>query len=105
MAAAKTKAGRRIALTNAFGTTLQALSAYGYDANGNQVTFTNALGRVTTSVYDVLNRVVEVDYPDGTKTLTGYDAAGQRVAETNQDTIVTRFGYDGAGRLTTVIEC
>ena len=95
-------AGQQIAITNAFGTSVQTVSSYGYDANGNQVYFTNALGRVTTSVYDVLNRRTEVWYPDGTKTSTGYDAVGRRMAETNQDSIVTRFGYDGAGRLVSV---
>lgn len=45
---------------------------------GNQITFTNNLGRVTTNVYDALNREVEVLYADSTKTLTGYDAGVRR---------------------------
>ena len=79
-----------------------ASNLYGFDANGNQITFTNALGRVTTNVFDVLNRQVQMQYPDRTKTLTGYDSVGRRVAETNQDQIISLFGYDGAGRLTAV---
>jgi YD repeat-containing protein len=57
---------------------------------------------VTTNVFDLLKRQSQVQFRDGTKTLTGYDNTGRRVAETNQDGIVTRFGYDGAGRLTSV---
>jgi RHS repeat-associated protein len=96
-------AGRRLAVTNAVGIAgLETVSSYAYDANGNQITFTDGLGHTTTNVFDALNRQVAVDYPDGTKTLTGYDADGRRVAATNQDTIVTLFGYDGAGRLTSV---
>jgi RHS repeat-associated protein len=60
------------------------------------------LGRVTTNVYDALNRQVEVLYADGTKTLTRYDADGRKVAATNQDNIVTWFAYDAAGRLIAV---
>ena len=75
---------------------------YGYDANGNQTSFTDSLGRVTTSVYDVLNRQMQVVYPDGTQTETAYDADGRKVAATNQDGVVTQFGYDGAGRLVSV---
>jgi RHS repeat-associated protein len=95
-------AGERIAVTNAWGTSQQMTNGSGFDANGNQTTFTDARGHTTTTVFDSLNRSVEVDYCDGTKTQTGYDATGRRVAETNQDTIVTRFGYDGAGRLVAV---
>jgi RHS repeat-associated protein len=96
-------AGRRLAVTNAVGITgLQSVSSYGYDANGNQITFTDAMNHVTTNVFDMLNRQVQVKYPDGTTNSTGYDAAGRRVAGTNQDGIVTRFGYDGTGRLTSV---
>jgi RHS repeat-associated protein len=95
-------AGRRLAVTNAVGTTAQNISSYSYDANGNQLTFTDANNHTTTNVFDALNRQVQVQYPDGTKTSTGYDADGQSVAQTNQDSLVTLFGYDGVGRLTMV---
>jgi len=95
-------AGERVAVTNALGTSVQMTNRFGYDANGNQIIAIDGLGHSTTNVFDPLNRVVEMDYADGTKTFTGYDAAGRRVAETNQDTVVTRFGYDGAGRLIAV---
>jgi RHS repeat-associated protein len=95
-------AGERIAVTNASGTSVAQTNLSGFDLNGNQITSTDSLDRVTTNVYDALNRQVEVLYADGTKTSTGYDADGRKVAATNQDTIVTWFAYDGAGRLTAV---
>ena len=96
-------AGRRLAVTNAFGVSGVAMTNfYGYDPNGNQTTFTDSLGHTTTNVFDALNRQVQAQFPDGTTTGTAYDADGRRVADTNQDKIVTQFGYDGAGRLISV---
>jgi len=96
-------AGRRLAVTNAFGINgIQNVSVYAYDANGNQITFTDANIHTTTNVFDALNRQVQVNYPDGTETMTVYDADGRRVVETNQDNLPTWFGYDGAGRLIAV---
>ena len=65
---------------------------YGFDANGNQVAFTNPLWRVTTNVFDVLNRQVQVQYPDGTKTLTGYDNAGRRVKGSSPEKGIDKRG-------------
>jgi YD repeat-containing protein len=96
-------AGHRTAVTNAWGVSgAQMTNGYTFDGNGNQVTFTDGLRRTTTTVFDLLNRPIQVSYPDGTTTFSGYDAGGRRTAETNQDVVVTRFGYDGAGRLTAV---
>jgi len=95
-------AGRRLAVTNAVGTTVQMVSSYGYDANGNQIMFTDANNHNTMSVFDPLNRQVQTQYADGTTNEVVYDANGRKVAATNQDGIVTLFGYDGTGRLTSV---
>ena len=96
-------AGRRIAVTNAFGISgIVNTNFYSYDANGNQITFTDADGHTTTNVFDPLNRQVQVQYPDGTATETVYDRDGRTVAQTNQDRLATLFGYDGAGRLVAV---
>jgi len=95
-------AGRRLAVTNAFGTSIAMTNFYSYDANGNQLTFTDGLGHTTTNVFDVLNRQVQTVYPNGSTNSTGYDAVGRRVAVTNQDNVATLYGYDGAGRLTSV---
>ena len=37
-----------------------AVTQYGYDNNGNLTTTTDPLGRVTTSSYDALNRLLSV---------------------------------------------
>jgi YD repeat-containing protein len=95
-------AGRRVAVTNAWGALGALTNLFAYDENGNQVRATDSLGRTTTNVFDALNRQTQVLYPDLTKMQTGYDSAGRRVAETNQEGIVTLLGYDGAGRLTAV---
>ena len=51
-------AGQRLAVTNAFGTSVAVTNFYSYDANGNQITFTDGLGHSTTNVFDALNRQV-----------------------------------------------
>jgi RHS repeat-associated protein len=94
-------AGRLVAVTNGWGTVSAVTSLYGLDANGNEVYFTNALGRVTTNVFDAVNRLVQVLSPDGTRMSAGFDIAGRRVAETNQDSVVTMYAFYG-GRLATV---
>jgi len=95
-------AGRRLAVTNAFGTPIQMVSQYTYDANGNQIIFTDATNHSTTNIFDALNRQAQTRFANGTSTSTEFDTVGRKVAETNQDGIVTLFGYDGAGRLTSV---
>jgi len=95
-------AGRRLAVTNAVGTIAANTNFYTYDPNGNQITFTDANNHTTTNVFDSLNRLWQVQYPDGTATATAYDGDGRRVGEMNQDRLVTWFTYDGAGRLVSV---
>jgi RHS repeat-associated protein len=92
-----------LAVTNAVGISgVQNVSSFGYDPNGNQITFTDANSHTTTNIYDALNRQVQVLYPDGTTSETGYDADGRSVTQTNQDNIWTHFAYDGAGKLIAV---
>jgi len=43
-----------------------------------------AFAGTTTYKYDALGRVIEVDYPDGTKVFYQYDAAGNRTQTTRQ---------------------
>jgi RHS repeat-associated protein len=95
-------AGRRLTVTNALATTAQTVSSYGYDANGNQTTFTDANSHTTTTVFDALNRQVQIQFQNGTTTSTGYDGDGRRIASVDQANITNLFGYDGAGRLTSV---
>ena len=73
--------------------------AYAYDAFGNRVAETNALGDVTTTAYDGMGNVVEVSgaaYP----ARYGYDTQGRRtlLSTTRDGTIrdVTTWQYDPA---------
>jgi RHS repeat-associated protein len=95
-------AGRRISSTNGWTTATTNWMAFGYDANGNQTTVTDALNHSTTNVYDALNRTIQIKYADGSNTFTAFDVAGRKVVEINQEGITNWFGYDGAGRLITV---
>jgi RHS repeat-associated protein len=67
----------------------------GYDANGNVITKTDARGITTTYSYDVLNRLTQKSYSDGTPTANFfYDAnVWHNINLTNT---VGRLSYDGA---------
>lgn len=96
---------------------------YAYDANGNQTTVTDPRGAVTTSIYDVLNRLTSVTDalnrtttytydatgnrtsmtdPLGQTTTTAYDLAGRRIAETDAAGKTTTYTYDPVGDVTAV---
>lgn len=79
-----------------------------YDAAGNAIRVTDALGRVTETQYDERNRVVASYAPPvwdalaGTfvrpSTQTMYDALGQVLSVTDPQGNVTTKHYDLAGR-------
>ena len=59
----------------------------------NTVSKTKADGRTITYIYDVLNRLVERNYPDNTSDVFQYDAAGNITAATNPN-IAYYYSYD-----------
>ncbi|MDZ7581899.1 MAG: hypothetical protein U5R30_15270 [Deltaproteobacteria bacterium] len=61
-----------------------------YDANGNLLTMTDALG-TTASTFDSLNRLTERADPFGKVVGVGYDAAGNRVSLTYPDSTVVSY--------------
>ena len=73
-----------------------------FDANGNKLSDTDALGHTTAYIYDPLNRLIETDYPDGTKSTRTYDFRNNVLTATDQAGNVTFNTYDAAGRLTFV---
>ncbi|THB75563.1 MAG: RHS repeat protein, partial [Gammaproteobacteria bacterium] len=83
---------------------LNIITAYSYDANGNQLSVTEAQGtaqeRITQFVYDDLNRLTDTIAADGTVTKTIYDSLGQ-VEQVIQDAgdlnIITAYSYDANG--------
>ena len=54
-----------------------------YDAAGNLVAATDAMGRVTQFVYDSRGRLIDTINADGTVTSTAYDGGGRVVATTD----------------------
>ena len=74
-------------------------ACYGYDQNGNRITKTEKLagactGAVTAYGYDILNRLVRIDFPDATAATYAYDALGRRIQKDVEGT-VTKYLYDG----------
>jgi RHS repeat-associated protein len=80
------------------GVTFETLT-YGYDANGNRTTLTDATG-TTAFGYDELNRLTSGAYPGGYGTWSWtYDAVGNRFIQ-NSPSGQTTYGYDANNRLT-----
>lgn len=57
---------------------MDAATAYSYDANGNLLSVTDALGNVTAYEYDALNRVTAEIAPNGGKIVYGQADCGGR---------------------------
>ena len=98
---------------------------FGYDANGNATSVTDALQRTTQSEYDPLNRLkrtlqdvggiaaetkfgydaldnlTEVTDPKGLKTTYTYNGLGDLTKQVSPDTGTTTFTYDSAGNRAT----
>ena len=77
---------------------------YSYDAMGNVLTYTDAMGRVTTYTYDVLNRPVTEKTPDGITTSLEYDSLGNIVKEIKSDGSSITAEYDSAGRVISITQ-
>jgi len=77
---------------------------YSYDAMGNVLTYTDAMGRVTTYTYDVLNRPVTEKTPDGITTSLEYDTLGNIVKEIKSDGSSVTAEYDSAGRVISITQ-
>lgn len=96
---------------------------YGYDNNGNILTVTDAVARVTQYDYDPRDRLIQTTAPDGGIVVRHFDPRGQlewvrdprnlttsytyngfgdRLSQTSPDTGLTTYTYDTAGRLDVV---
>ena len=75
-----------------------------FDANGKELSRTDALGRKTEFIYDQLGQLIKTVYPDGTRTQTAYDNVGNVVATINQLGQRTAYEYDALDRLMAVID-
>lgn len=67
-------------------------NSFTYDANGNAISKTDASG-FTSYQYDYENRLMRIDYPDGTYSEYRYDPFGNRIMK-DVDGVITWFVYD-----------
>ncbi|MCP3998539.1 MAG: RHS repeat-associated core domain-containing protein, partial [bacterium] len=72
-----------------------------YDALGQVIRRTDALGRVTTMTYDLKGRLVTTEYPDSTAEGQGFDAEDRLVTRSDRAGRSTTLTYDAVGRLLT----
>ncbi|MBI3348492.1 MAG: putative Ig domain-containing protein, partial [Burkholderiales bacterium] len=102
------KLGRKVKTTDA----LNGVFTLAYDKVGNIVSSTDALGRHTVSVYDALDRAIEVRQPDpdgaGSQaapvSYLSYDAVGNLLTMTDAIGAVTTYVYDDRNRAVKMID-
>ncbi|MHB1038490.1 MAG: RHS repeat-associated core domain-containing protein, partial [Pirellulales bacterium] len=74
-------------------------TVYDYDALGNLILVTDAVGHTHYSYDGVGNRLTLID-PDDNQTTWTYDALNRVKTETNKLNLARQFDYDAAGNLT-----
>lgn len=91
-------AGNLLGATDALGNQ----ASFAYDATGQLVRATDALARTTALAYDARGNVAETTDALGNVTRTTYDILGRATTRTDALGRVTRFAYDANSRLTSV---
>ncbi len=100
------------------------VTRYGYDAKGRVVETTDALGNITKTEYNAINKeaasvdafgkrttfdydsrgnLLKTTYPDGTTATVSYDAEGNKLSDTDRAGRTTHYVYDKLNRLTETI--
>ena len=72
-------------------------AVFSYDANGNPLTITDPLQRVTHRSFDALNHVIQVTDPASGNTALSYDPHDRPVSVTDPLGNTTAYTYDGFG--------
>jgi RHS repeat-associated protein len=93
-------AGNQLSTTNALGKT----TSFSYDPRGLLLTITDARGKVTSFAYDSSGNLTDKTDALNHVTQFAYDARSRLTSVTNSLGHVTAFAYDGAGRLTQVTQ-
>ncbi len=91
--------GREISVTDAIGSTIRTE----YDSAGQIAARIDAQGNKTTYVYDAAGNLIESIRPDGKRLLATYDANNRLITETDAAGRLTRYEYDSLGRETAVV--
>ncbi len=71
-------------------------NSYNYDASGNMIGFTNALGGVTTNGYDANGNLTALSDNHGNSTI-GYDALNRQTTTDYGNGVSLNFGYQDEG--------
>jgi YD repeat-containing protein len=74
------------------------VTKYTYDANGNELTQTDANNHTTTFTYDALGDELTRTLPDGESESFTYDSFGREATHTDFDGNVATYHYDSLGR-------
>ncbi|MBT3056560.1 MAG: RHS repeat protein [Candidatus Thiodiazotropha sp. (ex Codakia orbicularis)] len=84
------------------------VTTYGYDAQGNRTSITNALTQVTqVTAHDAVGRPLTIIDPNGLTTNLSYDPRGRLTQQSLSDGVTTRttqYDYDPVGNLTRVTQ-
>lgn len=89
----------------ACGTASAGDESFTYDTNGNVLTRTDALGKVTRFTYqEQFNRLTSITNPLGETTTFTYDTKGNLTSATDGNGHTTSFTYDSFGLLTTITD-
>jgi RHS repeat-associated protein len=93
-------ANQLINVTQSPAPSTQTETIYGYDANGNPITFEDANTHTTFNVYDVLSELTTKTLPDQTHTETRtYDLNGNLSTVQHFNGVTTTYTYDQLNRL------
>lgn len=92
-------AAGRLAWTDLPGAAGQRRTTFGYDADGNTTTVTNAEDETTTTTYDPMGRPLVVTDPAGVTTSSTWSPRGELLSRQVSGQGAEEYGYDAAGVL------
>src|SRR6266571_4739112 len=96
--------GRQVSVVEEASSNCQSgiVTNYYYEGIGNLDEVRNANLQLTTYAYDNLNRLIRVNYPDGTYETYTYDNDGNILTKTDRNRVQTSYSYDSLNHVTSV---